>query len=441
MIPVFSRLLMRRRLCAALVRASFQRSFVSRMVIERYQVDAFNRVWDTARKHVPLYQNWQRRYNLPDSVKSLKELENWPILTKKDLQDKEMLRRDDEPLPSHELMTGGSTGEPLHLPAYESDAEAGVSQCIGRAAYGILPGDRTFMLWGHRHLYGKGVGRLKNAFVRYVKDSLLNIVRVSAYDLSASAMHVAYRRFVRARPKFIIGFTPAVLAFVRQNKRCVRDVESVKVVLCTAGPLSASEKAEVEEFFAAKVCMEYGSVECAIMGYTRPSDGHYTMFWDSHLIQAVKDAEGESRCIVTRFSRQYVPLIRYDIGDYLEVSDSDEEDNRRSVLEAISIKGRPSEIVKFACGVSFFGALIGDCVKQVKEVVSSQIAVDEERNGLEIRVTATRLLTEAELALVRNRFELTVSKARLLTIKVVQLEQLQPTAGGKIPRIIRLASL
>lgn len=408
-----------------------------RQDIEAQQVENFNRIWAEAGEHIPFYKEWKKRHNLAGKIARLDELSSWPILTKSDLRDEKKFLRDNMSLPKGCVMTGGSTGEPVRLPSW-GDLESGISQIVGRMAYGIEPGDKTFLLWGHEHLYGTGVRRKINALKRRFKDWLANWIRVSAYDLSAVAMHRAYKVFARLKPKFVIGFSPAVLAFVRQNKDKTGAIDSVRVILCTAGPLTLEEKSEIECFFGGTVCMEYGSVECGVMAYTRPQDGEYNVFWNTHLLQAQKQPDGEFKNLVTRLTDCYVPLIRYDIGDYLDLDPKSERDNARSVLEIRSVKGRPSEMINFKCGVSFFGALIGDCVKQVPEVVSSQIAVDEYDNKLEIRVTAATALKEVQLALIKDRFYLTVENAGKLDVKVVQVEKLFSTVGGKIPRVVRL---
>lgn len=437
MLNVISRFLLRKRIARMSLRPYTKCGPVNRIELERYQVAAFNRVWKDARENVPFYGEWQRKYKLPNTIESLSELVQWPILTKRDLQQVDQFKRTNSPLPKGWIMTGGSTGEPLRLPSWGDGGETAISQGIGRERYGILPGDRTFLLWGHRHLYGKGFRRIKNILRRNLKDALLNMKRVSAYDLSAVAMHAAYAAMKRFQPKFVIGFSPAVLAFVRQNKKNKGAISSVKVVLCTAGPLTPEEKSEIAAFFNARVCMEYGSVEGSVMAYTRPEDDKYSFFWDTHLVQAKRDEFGEARCIITRFANLYVPLIRYDIGDYLDIDEKDDEENVRSVLIANAIKGRPSEIITFANGVSFFGALIGDCVKQVESIISSQIVVDEKSNHLEIGVTATRTLEKEEKELILNRFSLVVRDADKLDVSVVQKDKLIVTQGGKIPRIVR----
>ena len=437
MIRQLYKLLIRKRLAMGQNARQKLKQHANRVDIELFQVQKFNRVWRVAWSNVPFYSAWKKRYNLPDEIEDLQALLSWPILSKENLRDLTLFTRSDVSVPTGQIITGGSTGEPVRLPSW-GDSMSGVSQTVGRMAYGIEPGDKTFLLWGHEHLYGKGFRRKINALKRGFKDWLANWKRVSAYDLSAGAMQRAYKVCARFKPKFVIGFSPAVLAFVRHNKDKAHTIDSVRVILCTAGPLTPEEKLEIEDFFGGTVCMEYGSVECGVMAYTRPKDGQYDVFWNTHLIQAQKQSDGEYKNLVTRLTDCYVPLIRYDIGDYLDVSPEQEQDNVRSVLEIRSVKGRPSEMIKFKCGVSFFGALIGDCVKQVPEIVSSQIAFDEKHDYLEIRVTAIRDLLGDELSIIRSRFDLTVERSDLLKIKVIQVERLFSTVGGKIPRVVRI---
>lgn len=429
--------IIRKRLEAVADTARILTTYQHREEIESFQVGKFNEIWCDAWRNIPFYSNWRKQYDLPETINGLAELVNWPILTKGDLRDLSKFERHDVPCPNAHIMTGGSTGEPVRLPAW-GDPLSGAQQVYARMAYGIKPGDRTFLLWGHEHLYGKGWRRSLNVYKRRLKDWLADWTRVSAYDLSGEAMQSAYNKFAACQPKFVIGFSSAVLAFVRWNSRHVGEVKSVKAILCTAGPLSDEEREEIERFFGGRLCMEYGSVECGLMAHTRPSDGKYFVFWNTRLLQAVKQPDGEYKNVVTRLIRTYVPLIRYDIGDYLDLELSEECDNARSVLVANSIKGRPSEMISFKSGVSFFGALIGDCVKQVQDVIASQIAVNEDGNYLEIRVTGQRKLTQRELDLIKNRFVLTVSNADKIRISVVQVDALTTTAGGKVPRVVRL---
>ena len=431
--------LIRKKLSSARQMMKLRASIAGRAAIEAYQVKKFNEVWSDARQHISFYEKWQKRYSLPDSIESLNDLQDWPTLMKSDLRDLDAFVRNGRPIPTRYIMTGGSTGEPLRLPTW-GDANDGASQIVGRWEYGVGPGCRTFLLWGHRHLYGTGWRCRINILKRCIKDYVADWKRVSAYDLGDDAMRNAYDAFAKFRPELVIGFSSAILSFCRRNKDQVGFVRSVRVVLCTAGPLTSDEKTEIADFFGAMVCMEYGSVECSVMAYTRPEDNQYSVFWNTHLLQAHRQQDNEYKNIVTLLSHSYVPLIRYDIGDCLDLGEQNTEfvnEAKRSVLRFKSVKGRPNEMLRFSCGVSFFGALIGDCAKQVPGVIATQIAVDEENDKLEIRLVADHLLCDKEKENVLNRFTLTVTNSERLHLSVVQLDNLKTTVGGKTMRIVR----
>ncbi len=418
----------------AIFRGASYRVFCEPEEIHRFQVERFNCVWKDAYTDVPFYAALKEQHQLPGRISSLGELVQWPIVSKKMLQeDPAALVRRSGP-PAQFLMTGGSTGEPLRLGSW-GDRQTSPSQWLGRAAYGVLPGDSTFLLWGHGHLYGKGFKRRINVVKRKVKDFLSNMHRVSAYDLSMDAMTRAYRRYLAVNPRMVIGFSASVLAFCRINRERVGENRyRPKMVLCTAGPLSPDEKNEISTFFSAPVCMEYGSVECGVMAYTEPVLNQYRVFWDTHLLQGLEDELGQTRNIVTRLEPCYVPLIRYDIGDCLDVESSEEP--ALSILHIDEVKGRPTDIVSLKNGVSFFSAVIGDCVKQVKSIMSSQLFVLS-NEALRIDVVTAKPLTDDEKALILSRLRGVVKGMEETRIDVSQVEQLKMTVGGKIPLVVR----
>lgn len=408
----------------------------TRVQREEFQVERFNKIWATASASVPFYIAWRKRFNLPDKIRSLNELMAWPILTKDDLRHSENFVRTDVPEPKGRILTGGSTGTPVRLPGW-FDKMAGVSQMIGRRRYGVSLADRVFLLWGHEHLYGTGFKRSINIYKRRLKDWIADWKRCSAYDLSQGAMRVAFDQLVACKPTAIIAYSPAMISFCRQNINRAGEIKSVKTIICSAGPLSQDEKLEISSFFSgAQICMEYGTVECGIIAYTNPLDGEYDVFWNTHLLQAERDSSNEFRAIVTRLTDCYVPLIRYDVGDYLELFE--DEVDVCSVLRMKDVKGRPTELIKFRNGVEFFAWTIGDCVKQVPEIISHQVAVDEKNNRLEIRVVAVDALSDAQKSVVVDRLSRIVANCMSLRVSVVQVDELSVTVGGKTPRVVRL---
>ncbi len=246
-------------------------------------------------------------------------------------------------------------------------------------------------------------------------------------------MERAYKKYIAFEPEFVIGFSPTILSFCRINEKRKNKIRRYpKAILCTAGPLTLEEAKEIESFFKAPVCMEYGSVECGVMAYTEPTSGNYKVFWDTHLIQGLRDCNGEIKNIVTRLVPCYVPMIRYDIGDYLETG---EQINFNSIIDFKTVIGRPSDMIEIGNGNSFFSALIGDCVKQVDGIIANQLHVF--KNGLRIELVSLRYLNDKDYSLIKNRLIMVVPAIDKTKIIIEQVDELQKTIGGKMPLVVR----
>ncbi len=112
----------------------------------------------------------------------------------------------------------------------------------------------------------------------------------------------------------------------------------------------------------------------------------------------------------------------------------DVESEAKSYFEVAGIKGRPSDIVRLNDGTIFFGALIGDCVKQVDGVLSNQIFVYAD--GVRLNVTASRPLATEDIAIIRNRLEIVVPGLKKSKISIQCVPSLIMSVGGKIPLVI-----
>ncbi|GHT53481.1 capsular polysaccharide biosynthesis protein [Bacteroidia bacterium] len=416
---------------ASLEKAALYYSINDKDKIHQYQVHHFNQIWQEACNDIPFYEQWKKRHSLPDKINSLDELSHFPVLTKKEIQEHPNLFIRKSKQPDYYLMTGGSTGQPLKFGCVHGQSEVAVNKWIGRVRYGIYPGSRTFLLWGHHHLYGKGIKSYFNQLLRKSKDWIMNSYRVSAYDLSTKKMREAAKKMIAFRPEAIIGYSAAVLSFCRTNRINQKSMANsgIKCVICSAGPLSKEEQQEISTFFNAPLCMEYGSVECGVMAYTNPETSEYDIFWNTHLIETQKDNFGYKN-IVTQLTSPYFTLIRYDVGDYLKLSGNSDV----YPLSVETILGRPSDIVTLPDGTSFWGNLIGDSVKQVNTVISSQLFVDND--SLEIHLISSKPLSSNDINLIKNRCYTVVPALKNIKLAIVEKQDLYKTPAGKIPLIV-----
>ncbi len=424
--------LQRKVYAEALIWGALYRNCVEGTEIERWQLEKFNAVWEDAFRNLPFYRQWKERHGLPDRIASLDELQAWPVVSKQELQQTapELLHRPGVK-PDGYLLTGGSTGQPLRLGVW-SDRAVTAGIWLGQAANGIYPHMRTFHLWGHGHLFGKGLKRQVLIFQRLIKDRLSNRMRFPAYDLSEQAMERAFGQCRKWQPEVFSGFSASVLIFCRINRNRNRFLPvPPKAVMCTAGPLSKAEREEIEAYFQAPVCMEYGSADCALMAYTVPQTGRYRVFWGTHLLQGVEGEGDVHRNIVTRLSCCYFPQIRYDVGDFVELPPGE---NPASIRNIVTVSGRSNERICLENGAAFWCVAVQDCIKQVPGTIAVQLELLP--NRLNVNVVALSPLGGKEKQVILNRLHNIVSGLDGYPVEIQQVSELIRTPAGKVPLVI-----
>ena len=397
--------------------------------INNYRVNKFNVIWKDAYTNIKFYKKLKKKHKLPNRISKIEDIKKWPIITKSDLQENDNDLQRSYP-PKTQILTGGSTGQPLRLGS-NGGIETATNQWIGRTFSNITPNSKGFLIWGHHHLYGKNIFRSFNILKRSFLDFIMNYKRVSGYDLSEAALGKHFHTMIKYNPDYVIGYSTAILAFCKSNasKKGLMDKCAIRSVICTAGALNTDERIEISRFFGAEVLMEYGAAECGTMAYTTETLGHYKIFWDTHIFEAIDDNIHYKKNIVTTISNRYFPLIRYDICDYIETID----DNPYPV-EVKNIVGRPSEFLDFQNGTKIYFALINDVLKQNSKVKALQVSV--QKNTLMIYVQLTCSLLKTEEKEIIKKCELVAPDLKNINISIIEKEELFKTPSGKIRLIV-----
>lgn len=406
------------------------------------RLERFNSVWKDAVDHVPFYAEWKAKHGLPDSIESLKELESWPVLEKKDLiLNREKLTRNDVTR-YHESVTGGATGEPLHFRtmAGESDVVA-ANKWIGWARMGIYPDSRMFLLWGHRHFYGQGWQSNVKFKIRQFKDWLTNHYRVDATDLSPATLYKDYMTMCKFKPECIVAYSASLLALVRtirSDKNHISHssplIPSLRAIICTAGPLTKEERDEISSFFGVPIGMEYGSMEAGVMAYRTPAtNNRYRVFDSSHILHAGREGwSNKSRILVTCLTMRYLPLIRYQIGDYMEDVLLGDDETVESFCE---VSGRMGDMIDLGDGIRFHGYSLMVCAEANPKIIAYQLRVDKKRKKIIFVAQATALLTDEEKLKISNHAA-DVAKISPGIISVEEAKELVKAPSGKIRLVI-----
>jgi phenylacetate-CoA ligase len=399
-----------------------------------WQLERFNEQWAALRAGVPFFRELGAQRALPERFASWDDFSSVvPIMSRADVrQAGEALYDTRHPI-GQWRSTGGSTGEPLRFPVWDSEpAVAADDLWYARDWFGLSPADKLFLIWGHTHLLGSGMAGWLNARRRELKDWMLGYHRHSAYRLADADLRGACGDLLRFRPAYLLGYAAALDRFVRVNAdhRDTLRALRLKAVIATAESFPRSDSRELlADLFGCPIVMEYGAVETGPIAHQRP-DGVYQVFWRHYFVEAVPFAPvpGASQILVTSLYPRCLPLVRYQLGDLLELADDDLPAARgfRAVM------GRANDLVRIPGGGVFHSEAL---THAVKESPLGAFQVRQHDDGIALRYTAAQPLSEMELADVRRRLGRIAEE--LATIPIEHVTELELTPAGKTRRVFQ----
>jgi phenylacetate-coenzyme A ligase PaaK-like adenylate-forming protein len=405
---------------------------------EIWQLKQLNRLWEGYIQNLPIVASAVQSGQYPSRFSSLKEfVETVPSIGRRDFAERLQECSIAEPAPDAFRTTGGSTSEPISLPAWKREfEETSASQWLGRAWQGVRPSDRLFLLWGHAHLLGSGLRGKLNGYKRQVFDSLLGYCRASAYNLSETALKEAGDRLLKFKPDYVYGYSVALdqLARANQWRRAELHQLKLKCIQATAERFPAEEsRSLIEDVFGCPVVMEYGAMETGHLAATAPNGSGYQVYWRDYILEGVKQVDGSHKILVTSLFPRATPLIRYELGDSIQLeSDCANDDHVIGIKKFIDVGGRCNYGIRLADGTFFHSEVFTHCVRDLKVIVAFQVI--HSGDVISVDYIGGRDLTEDEIASARKRFE-KVDK-RLGGIPFNRVPELQKNTAGKTQMII-----
>lgn len=305
-------------------------------LIFNYQIEQFNKTWSYATKNIKFYFEYSNRYKLPNKIKSLNDLNQFPVINKDQLINFFANKKNRFYLRYH-IKTGGSTGKPASFPFNSEDQKSSyLRSYLGRSKLGINPFDPTVLIWGHSHLFEKNfIGRFKH-FLRKFKDLQLNILRLSAYNMSDDSIDYYIKNIKTQNIKFLIGYTSCIVKIANRlielNDNHI--FSRLKSVVVTAENVDEADIKLIERAFNVNCDIEYGSAEAGVLGYSDNSSKKINFFWDDYIYQK----NHNNNLVITSIYDRYFPLIRYDTEDIIMSNDS-----QASLLFTNKIIGRSND--------------------------------------------------------------------------------------------------
>jgi len=398
------------------------------------QLGLLNAEWTRVLRTVPHYARLAAAGTLPRSFASLDAFVRLvPPTTRHDVQASLADRTSSGAPPDFKRITGGSTSEPVQLPAWSSEqAFTRADTWWARGWYRITPGSRLFLLWGHSHLLGTGFPGWIRARRMEWSDRLLGYYRHSAYDMRPERLRDGARALIRFRPDYMIGYSVALARFAAANGSLRDELRSLglRAVIGAAEAFPPGDAMrQLEDLFGCPVGMEYGSVETGLMGHSHPRSG-YRVFWRSYLLDAERHGDVWRLKVTSLYPRAF-PLIRYDIGDEVELA-AGTPDTAIGLARIERVVGRCNDTVVLADGSVTHSEVFTHVVRPCSEIRAYQIV---QRDGaIRIDYLAEAPLSQEAAAGVRER--LRKIHPDLERIPLTRVPDLKRTIAGKTRMVV-----
>lgn len=342
--------------------------------------------WQT----VPYYrERWTRLGLYPGALRTLDDLEKFPILSKQDIRTNADALRSDAYREAlvHKKTTSGSTGVPLTV-LVDAEAMAWKRACSLRSDQwsGWQLGSRVARLWGHGAAErGNWKARLRRYFAD--RESYLNTLGIERKQLQAFADHLRHKP-----PGLLFGHAHSLYmfaAFVRKHRPGTIRPDGV---ISAAMTLHDWQRSVIEEAFGRPVTNRYGCEETSLIaceceehrGLHLNADGVYCEIIPDERLSAGPKA---GRLLLTDLTNRAMPLIRYQVGDVVIPSERTCACGRGLPLIE-QVVGREADYVLTPTGTLISGISLTDhFATEIRGAAQVQI-VQEKLTFLRLRLVA-----------------------------------------------------
>ena len=287
--------------------------------LREIQEEKLARVLAHSRKHVRFYRD--RDGSTVDVERSpsllLRQL---PLITKADLiASNAALRSDSHRGPVTVKTTGGSTGQAVTVrKSRRATALEAAANWRGFRWEGIDIGHRQGRFWG---MPVTTFGRFRAKTI----DWVANRRRFSAFKFSPEDIARYLIEISKFRPQYLYGYASMLRSLAAH---VIQSGESfpadLRAVVSTSEPLTPPDRRLFQQAFAAPVFNEYGCGELGTIAH-ECERGQLHVHAENLLVEILDSSTGAAtsgpgEVVVTELNNLAMPLVRYQLGDFAEMS-------------------------------------------------------------------------------------------------------------------------
>jgi phenylacetate-CoA ligase len=280
---------------------------------ERFIIDSFNKIFSHFRHHNGFYKHLLQQHHCTlESIKSLDDIKNLPVLTKSILKEVPIEERSLPQFCYRQFNTGGTSGSPLSF---------------------YLEKNFYAREWAHMHYMWKKIGyepgktkitiRGRNIDGVYKYNFNQNEFLINAYhSFGANDFRMLHRVFSKYNTEFIHGYPSAIYSFLREVSASAPSLidflrRNIKGIMLASEYPSPVYRDFIEKTITTNTISFYGHTEGVILAAELEKKYEYVPFLSYGYTEAVKK-DDSWHLTGTSFYNYAAPFIRYDTEDIIK---------------------------------------------------------------------------------------------------------------------------
>ena len=399
--------------------------------IKEYQNKKIRELISFAYEHVPYYHRVFTELGMsPLDIQSVKDLSKLPILTKEIIWREGKNMYPDISLDMvKESSTSGSTGKSL---VFRKTQKARVIERALMMRYrkngGITEDSYAMSVWGAHSVSTKVA--IKNSVVSW----LMNESLYNCYNLTEKNVNQIVDLLLSGHVKYLRGYTSTIFYIAQVlNERNIHI--SIPFISVTAEQLYDFQRKEIEQALGKNLYNQYGCGECGALAMECSShEGLHHAF--EHSVLEVLDEDNlpvkSGRVILTNLDNYAMPLIRYENGDALTLSEHKCTCGRHSQLIA-HIDGRLYDIIEGEPGHRIHAGFFDECFLKVDLMNKYNIRqiriVQKDKFLFVAQYVADTEINSTDQTILNNEYKMMLGESVKLVFE--KKAQIASTASGK----------
>jgi phenylacetate-CoA ligase len=399
----------------------------SREELEVLQLENLQKLIKYAYDYIPYYHEvFANRDIYPDDIKSFKDFQTLPYLTREDVNDhlNELVTHD----PNHNVMpdsTGGSTGVPMQFFVEKAfDWWDQALELRGRGWYGVGEGERIAFVWGAKRDMHAWSWRAR------LKAKVLQERYLNAFSMTDQKMQAFAEMLTQWKPAMFRAYASALTLFAHYIKDHHITGIRPKLIETTAEKVTLPQRELLEEVFQCKVADWYSARELGTIAFQCPAGGLHVC--ETRYLEIVANNNivrpGElGEVVITSLHQNGMPFIRYKIGD-MAISESDPCSCGRGLPTLREVVGRMQDFLVTCEGHFVHGGYFPHTFRLWPEIARYQV-YQPDRNHLEVRLVCNCPCDSSWLASIRNELLKCFGTDMQISVKIV--DDIPLTPAGK----------